>query len=42
MEKKDVLRRIPGVDTLLQEPELKLLSRQMGKQTVTSVIREEL
>lgn len=42
MEKKDVLRRIPGVDTLLQEPELKLLSRQMGKQTVTSVIRAEL
>lgn len=42
MEKKDVLRRIPGVDTLLQEPELKLLSRQMGKQTITSVIREEL
>lgn len=42
MEKKDMLRRIPGVDTLLQEPDTVTLCLQYGRQSVTAVIREEL
>lgn len=42
MEKKDMLRRIPGVDTLLQEPDTVTLCLQYGRQSVTAVIREEV
>lgn len=42
MEKQDILRRIPGVDTLLQEPETALFISRIGKQNMLSIIREEL
>ena len=37
-----MLRRIPGVDTLLQEPDIVTLCLQYGRQSVIAVIREEV
>ena len=37
-----MLRRIPGVDTLLQEPDTVTLCLQYGRQSVIAVIREEV
>lgn len=37
-----MLRRIPGVDTLLQEPDTDTLCLQYGRQSVIAVIREEV
>lgn len=42
MEKKDMLRQIPGVDTLLQEPDTVTLCLRYGRQSVTAVIQEEV